>query len=243
MSEKSIETISRISSDPIVRGLLDLMDYSNIHTYEKTNPITTSFHCLQTADFISQIAPMLNIEEGDTRDAVILGALLHDTGKSGVPVEVLHRSGKLSPAENLFLHNHPTKGAILIREHINEYGYENSNFKPWQWDRAIAISALHHREKSKQDRCYPTQDELDQLVNDKVVSSRSLLLARKSGATKLVALCDVVSALMANRPYMLESHAQDNVELITKHELKLNKIDVNILRNLLNYAFKTDLQD
>ncbi|MBI3607344.1 MAG: HD domain-containing protein [Nitrospirae bacterium] len=46
-----------------------------------------------------------------------VGALLHDVGKTQVPVDVLHKAGKLSPEEFELMKGHPAHGAALLLQH------------------------------------------------------------------------------------------------------------------------------
>ena len=51
---------------------------------------------------------------GPTGSLIIAAARVHDIGKIGVPDEVLHQPGPLTPAERALLETHPERGADLL---------------------------------------------------------------------------------------------------------------------------------
>jgi putative nucleotidyltransferase with HDIG domain len=50
----------------------------------------------------------------DRLDALVLGALLHDVGKIGVPDEILHKPGRLTDKEYETIKRHPVLGAEML---------------------------------------------------------------------------------------------------------------------------------
>lgn len=51
-----------------------------------------------------------------TTSRIGLAAIMHDIGKVYVPKEIIHKKGKLSPAEWQIVKKHPVEGARLLRE-------------------------------------------------------------------------------------------------------------------------------
>lgn len=47
-----------------------------------------------------------------------VGAMLHDIGKSKVPIEILNKSGKLTPEERLIIEKHPEYGYEILSQDI-----------------------------------------------------------------------------------------------------------------------------
>lgn len=68
----------------------------------------------------------------EQRDSVRLGSLLHDIGKIGVPLSILHKRDKLSVEELSVCRRHPEAGAHILR---NIGGLEG-----------VALAVLHHHE-------------------------------------------------------------------------------------------------
>lgn len=67
----------------------------------------TVTHTMTTTSISYEIAKKMNLKE-DYLNKVVCGALLHDVGKIGVPVEILEFPGKLSP-----------QAMKIMREHVN----------------------------------------------------------------------------------------------------------------------------
>jgi putative nucleotidyltransferase with HDIG domain len=98
-------------------------------------------------------------------------ALLHDIGKSRIPAEILNKPGRLTPEEWRLMQRHPAIGADLLAEQGGT-------------DPAVIAAVRHHHERLDGGG-YP-----DGLVG-----------AAISDLTRLVAICDVYSALTERRAY------------------------------------------
>lgn len=236
MSPECKEVTQKISSNEIVASLIKQMDTGNKDSHELSDPQITSFHCRQTAYFAIEVANFLGIKDEETLQAITLGALLHDTGKSGKPIEDLHHPGPLTTDERDFLLDHPVKGAIAIRQEIQKDRIEDNNsfcFPALPWEAAIAAVALHHTLKSHDS--YPSPKTIEQLVDNGTLSQNAINTVEKNNITKIVAICDVFSALIANRPYAFESFRESNITSIIKDELGLTlPKDIEILNYLLD---------
>ncbi|HZS14651.1 MAG TPA: HD domain-containing phosphohydrolase [Candidatus Dormibacteraeota bacterium] len=92
--------------------------------------VETQLHCRRLMAMAERIAHRLDLPKAD-RDAVRLGACLHDVGKIAVPDVVLHKAGPLLPEEWDVVRQHPELGARLLD------GIE-------QWHAAQAIVRHHH---------------------------------------------------------------------------------------------------
>jgi len=102
---------------------------------------------------------------------ISLAALLHDVGKSRIPVEVLHKPGRLTPAEAKLVEQHPTYGAEIL------LGIEGL-------DPLCAVVAFaHHKIYGR--RPYPA----------------TLLPFPCDWVTRLISVVDIYEALTAARPY------------------------------------------
>lgn len=98
----------------------------------------THGHSYRVAKYAIMIADKLNFSK-EEKDKVYLAGLLHDIGKIGTPLEILHKSGPLTSEEFDIIKEHPTKSANIIKsikkltdvvpaviahhEHFNGMGY------------------------------------------------------------------------------------------------------------------------
>ena len=76
----------------------------------------------------------------DQLDALILGALLHDVGKIGIPDPILHKPGRLTAEEYEIIKRHPVLGAEMLA--------------PME-DLAPAVPAVRHHHERFDGRGYP----------------------------------------------------------------------------------------
>lgn len=98
----------------------------------KTHDDYTYMHSLAVCALMISLARQLNLDEEQVKLAGV-GGLMHDLGKSLMPLEVLNKPGKLSDAEYNIMKKHPAAGAKLL---------ENSGAAP-----EVVDIALHHHEK------------------------------------------------------------------------------------------------
>ena len=98
----------------------------------KTHDDYTYMHSLAVCALMISLARQLNMDEEQVKLAGV-GGLMHDLGKSLMPLEVLNKPGKLSDSEYNIMKKHPAAGAKLL---------ENSGAAP-----EVVDIALHHHEK------------------------------------------------------------------------------------------------
>jgi response regulator RpfG family c-di-GMP phosphodiesterase len=72
----------------------------------------TNGHSSRVADYAKEIARRYGYSMKEQGDIYII-ALLHDVGKIGVPDDVIHKTGKLSPSEFDDIKKHPVIGLEL----------------------------------------------------------------------------------------------------------------------------------
>ncbi len=70
-------------------------------------------HACRTADYAYRIAIQLGIDT-EAAEEIRLGALLHDIGKIGLDLSVLHKPGKLDADESERVRRHPAMGASIL---------------------------------------------------------------------------------------------------------------------------------
>jgi putative nucleotidyltransferase with HDIG domain len=136
----------------------------------KTKDDYTYMHSVAVAALMVALGRQLGLDLATCRLAGLAG-LLHDVGKSLVPLEVLNKPGSLTAEEWTVMRSHPVRGHALIVE---------AQGSPAE----VADVCLHHHERMD-GKGYPYGLSGDQLTT----------LARMG------AICDVYDAITSNRPY------------------------------------------
>jgi putative nucleotidyltransferase with HDIG domain len=141
-------------------SLTALKDYSE-HTY--THSVNVCVLTLAIA-YASGVTP-------EEAEVIGIGALLHDVGKSKIPLSILDKPGPLTDAERKVIMNHPVESERILREmgHVDEA--------------AIAIGGQHHEKVSG--KGYP----------------RGLSGEEMHPFAQMAAVADVYDALTSPRPY------------------------------------------
>ena len=75
----------------------------------------TGLHSKRVQEYALLLARHLGIKEGNARDSLEMGALLHDVGKIGVPDGILLKKGGLTDEERDVVRRHPELGASLLQ--------------------------------------------------------------------------------------------------------------------------------
>jgi len=130
----------------------------------------TTTHSLNVCVLAMGLAEYLGMGARDVR-AMGVGGLMHDLGKTMVPVEVLNKRGKLTDDERTIMNRHPVDGAKII------IGSEP--------DLELAAVVAYEHHVMLNGGGYPTFRHPRDCHR----------------ASKLVHVCDVYDALRTNRPY------------------------------------------
>ena len=171
---KSSRIIPLVEAETIVRSLsvamhsergivLPLLQLKDFDQY-------TTTHSLNVAVLAMALAEFLELGDGQVRSYGLAG-LLHDIGKTRIPLDVLTKPGKLSDEERQVMNRHPSDGARLI------LASEQS------LDLAAIVAYEHHI--MIDGGGYPTM--------------RFRRVCHQ--ASRLVHVCDVFDALRTHRPY------------------------------------------
>ena len=89
-------------------------------------------HAERVTSFCGMIAEALKMGEQETSE-LLRAAMLHDIGKAGLPVEMLHQKGPLLEGQRKLMRTHPARGAALLRA-LNP-------------DENVARAVLYHHER------------------------------------------------------------------------------------------------
>ncbi len=153
-------------SDSVARNPGALISLARLKTVDDY----TYMHSVAVCAMMVGLAKQLGLDQAQTRSAGMAG-LMHDLGKALMPMEVLNKPGKLSPAEFNVIKTHPSEGHRLLSTGLNV-------------DPLVLDVCLHHHEKTDGSG-YP-----ERLRGDEI-----------SLFAKMGAVCDVYDAITSNRPY------------------------------------------
>jgi putative nucleotidyltransferase with HDIG domain len=130
----------------------------------------TYMHSVAVCALMVALSRQLGLDDKQTKQAGLAG-LLHDIGKSAIPLEILNKPGKLTDEEFDIVRGHPRAGYDIL---LASTGVDE-----------VALDVcLHHHEKMD-GTGYP----------DKLPSQEISIFA------KMGAVCDVYDAVTSNRPY------------------------------------------
>jgi putative nucleotidyltransferase with HDIG domain len=136
----------------------------------KTADNYTYMHSVAVCAMMVALARQLGLDEAQTRSLGLAG-LMHDLGKAVMPMDVLNKPGKLSPAEFNIIKSHPVEGHKIL--------LNSSTLDP-----IVLDVCLHHHEKTDGSG-YP-----------KGLKGNEISLY-----AKMAAVCDVYDAITSDRPY------------------------------------------
>jgi putative nucleotidyltransferase with HDIG domain len=167
-------TVPLLEADAIVRSLavamhgdrrmvLPLLQLKEFDQY-------TTTHSLNVAVLSMALAESLECSDTQVR-AFGLAGLLHDLGKTRIPIEVLTKPGTLTKEERRIINQHPADGARLILRSREDL------------DMAAVVAYEHHI-------------MLDGGGYPSLHYTRECTMA-----SRLVHICDVYDALCTTRPY------------------------------------------
>ncbi|HQT29639.1 MAG TPA: HD-GYP domain-containing protein [Thiobacillus sp.] len=174
------ELVEEISSS-VLRNPGALVSLARI----KTADDYTYMHSVAVCALMVSLGRQLGLDEASVREAGMAG-LLHDLGKSVMPVAVLNKPGKLTDSEFDVIKQHPVEGHRLL--------VDSSSAS------AIVLDVcLHHHEKIDGSG-YPHQ-----LAGDTI-----------SLFAKMGAVCDVYDAITSNRPYKAGWDPAESIRKMTE---------------------------
>ena len=184
---EEVETVQWMHSEVGDRGLLPLMEAESVvrslavamhGDQEMLLPLLslrefdeyTTTHSLNVSVLTMALAEAMGMPPRDVRAFGVAG-LLHDLGKTRIPIEILNKPGKLSDEERAVMQSHTVEGARLILTSDR------------QLDLAAAVAYEHHI-----------------MLNGGGYPHRHIRRECHC-ASALVHVCDVYDALRTHRPY------------------------------------------
>ena len=140
-------------------------------------------HTLGVAGHAATFGSQIGLSRNDLH-LLVRAALLHDIGKSRIPVEILNKPGPLTPEEFRLMQRHPEIGADLLR-------------RQGDFEETVIDVVLHHHERLD-GKGYP-----DRLAGPAI---RDLV--------RIVSICDVFSALTERRTYRQPATAAEALAIM-----------------------------
>ncbi|MEN6414120.1 MAG: HD-GYP domain-containing protein [Veillonellales bacterium] len=164
---RKMRELANQSIEPLVHSGSIL---SQLHVMRRIDDDYTFNHSVNVAIIAGILAKWEGYKEKDLKD-IILAGLLHDVGKTQIPLNILNKPGKLSADEMEIMRLHSTFGYHFIRQ---------TNGVP----KAVALSILQHHERLDGSG-YPQGLKADEIHY----------------AARIVAISDVYDALTSDRVY------------------------------------------
>lgn len=159
----------------------------------KTSDEYTFKHSVDVATMSMIVAKKMGMKHQDVYNIGIAG-LLHDMGKSKIPLEILNKPARLTDEEFEVMKKHSTYGYQILKE-------KNDISMP------IALAVLQHHEKMN-GKGYPMGVTAEKI----------------SPYAKILSVVDVYDALVTERPYKKGMSQRDAIEIIMSmtEELDIN---------------------
>lgn len=171
----------------------------------KTSDEYTFKHSVDVATIAMIIAKQQGCSQKEIHEIGVTG-LLHDVGKTKVPLEVLNKPGRLDDAEFAIMKQHSVFGYQIIKD--------RPEVSP-----AICLGVLQHHEKTN-GKGYPMGVSEDKL----------------SPYAKILSVADIYDALVTERPYKKAFSQRDAVEMIMSMTMELDmKAMKSFLESMILY--------
>ena len=169
LREMNLERVQECAGQ-IVEALLGAEDYMHDVAIIKAYDENTYEHCLNVA--IKAVTLGIGLGYNFCRlKNLAVGSMLHDIGKTQVPVEILNKEGSLTQEELSIVRTHPTKGYKLLTEDITVY--------------SATRQIVHQHHENWDGTGYPRGLKEDQIYELAMVTH----------------VCDVYDALISKRSY------------------------------------------
>lgn len=181
-SEQFTATTNKITTD-LMKAIDDNAALAVDISVLKTSDEYTFKHSVDVATMSMIIAKNQGLPAKDVYNIGIAG-LLHDMGKSKIPLEILNKPARLNDEEFAIMKQHSTLGYEILKEKK-------------EFSDAISFAVLQHHEKMN-GKGYPLGCTADKIVP----------------YAKILSVTDVYDALVTERPYKKSLSQRTAVEII-----------------------------
>jgi len=199
--------------DTVEKSATMLMPYLDVSERTCYTYYGHQYRSMQYAEIILDSKSVI----GDERSLILLGVLLHDLGKIGVPGSLLRKAGKLVGKEKESIRKHPEYSSIIINKVITEATSKGSPIRT-HGDRIAEIAYTHHEQISG--KGYP----------------RGLAKEQIDIGGRIAGLCDSIEAMSAKRIYG-ELNPATFIEVAAEATKQLNnQFNGDLVHNFLSAA-------
>lgn len=201
------------ATDSIADDLLASIESNNAIAIDinalKTSDEYTFKHSVDVATISMIVAKKQGLSKTQIREIGVTG-LLHDVGKTKVPLEILNKPGRLDDNEFNIMKQHPVYGYELVKD--------REEFSP-----AVSLGVLQHHEKINGGG-YPLGVAADKICP----------------YAKILAVSDIYDALVTERPYKAAFSQRDAVEMIMSMTTELDMTAMrSFLESMILYPVDT----
>ena len=175
------------ATDSITNDLLDAIDTNDAIAIDIGELKTSDEYTFKHSVDVATIAMILAKQQGLSRQSIYeigVAGLLHDLGKTKVPIEILNKPEKLNDNEFEVMKQHSVFGYRMVKDK-----HEFSN--------EVALAVLQHHEKIN-GKGYPLGMTEEQITP----------------YAKILSVADIYDALVTTRPYKQAFSQRDAVEMI-----------------------------
>lgn len=175
------------ATDSITNDLLNAIDTNDAIAIDIGELKTSDEYTFKHSVDVATIAMILAKQQGLERKAIYeigVAGLLHDLGKTKIPLEILNKPEKLNDNEFEVMRQHSVFGYRMVKDK-----HEFSN--------EVALAVLQHHEKIN-GRGYPLGMTEEQITP----------------YAKILSVADIYDALVTTRPYKQAFSQRDAVEMI-----------------------------
>ena len=207
-SNSDTENLAK-ATDSITNDLLNAIDSNDAIAIDIGELKTSDEYTFKHSVDVATIAMILAKQQGLSRKAIYeigVAGLLHDLGKTKVPIEILNKPEKLNDNEFEVMKQHSVFGYRMVKDK-NEFSAE------------VALAVLQHHEKIN-GKGYPLGMTENQITP----------------YAKILSVADIYDALVTTRPYKQAFSQRDAVEMIMSMtgELDMNAMK-SFLESMILY--------
>ncbi|MCH5265095.1 MAG: HD-GYP domain-containing protein [Lachnospiraceae bacterium] len=181
-SQQFTDTTARITND-LMSAINDNEALAVDISVLKTSDEYTFKHSVDVATMSMIIAKKQGLPQKDIYNIGIAG-LLHDMGKSKIPLEILNKPARLNEDEFAIMKQHSALGYEILKDKK-------------EFSKVIPVAVLQHHEKMN-GKGYPLGCAADQITS----------------YAKILSVADVYDALVTERPYKKSFSQRTAVEMI-----------------------------